>query len=216
MAIGCGRRRRVKTVFLSHLYIKRSFYQDRLGTNIGKALKKGTVFPQAEAEERARAAVIYPSDEQLEIWQHVFSNGEGKNQQTIEPKKAQDRASRPRRTHWLLLIRTLLCCRCLFADSASSCGMQAVARSALEAAEQKAAARRARKARQNEQEIQREVILSRRFGRFLRFETNSVLRFSLLSLMLMSAYSTLKVKCRVYPDKLRTASSAQHTVWREA
>jgi hypothetical protein len=69
--------------------------------------------------------------------------------------------------------------------------MQAVARSALEAAEQKAAARRARKARQNEQEIQREVI--RRFGRFLRFETNSVLRFSLLSLMLMSAYSTLKV-----------------------
>ena len=79
MAIGCGRRRRVKTVFLSHLYIKRSFYQDRLGTNIGKALKKGTVFPQAEAEERARAAVIYPSDEQLEIWQHVFSNGEGKN-----------------------------------------------------------------------------------------------------------------------------------------
>ena len=72
--------------------------------------------------------------------------------------------------------------------------MQAVARSALEAAEQKAAARRARKARQNEQEIQREVILSRRFGcRFLRFETNSVLRFSLLSLMLMSAYSTLKV-----------------------
>jgi hypothetical protein len=68
MAIGCGRRRRVKTVFLSHLYIKRSFYQDRLGTNIGKALKKGTVFPQAEAEERARAAVIYPSDEQLEIW----------------------------------------------------------------------------------------------------------------------------------------------------
>ena len=71
--------------------------------------------------------------------------------------------------------------------------MQAVARSALEAAEQKAAARRARKARQNEQEIQREVILSRRFGRFLRFETNSVLRFSFLSLMLMSAYSTLKV-----------------------
>jgi hypothetical protein len=71
--------------------------------------------------------------------------------------------------------------------------MQAVARSALEAAEQKAAARRARKARQNEQEIQREVILSRRFSRFLRFETNSVLRFSFLSLMLMSAYSTLKV-----------------------
>ena len=69
-----------------------------------------------------------------------------------------------------------------------------MARSALEAAEQKAAARRARKARQNEQEIQREVILSRRFSRFFkRFETNSVLRFSFLSLMLMSAYSTLKV-----------------------
>jgi hypothetical protein len=32
-----------KTVFLSHLYLKRSFYQDRLGTNIGKALKNETV-----------------------------------------------------------------------------------------------------------------------------------------------------------------------------
>ena len=29
-----------KTVFLSHLCIKRTYYQDRLGTNIGKALKK--------------------------------------------------------------------------------------------------------------------------------------------------------------------------------
>jgi TolA-binding protein len=37
-----------KTVFLSHLrtYRNASFYQDRLGTNIEKKLKKGTVFPQ--------------------------------------------------------------------------------------------------------------------------------------------------------------------------
>ena len=40
----------IKTnVFLSHLYIKRTFDQDRLGTNMGKALKKRTVFPQVGA-----------------------------------------------------------------------------------------------------------------------------------------------------------------------
>jgi len=33
-----------KTAFLSHLYINASFYQDRLGTNVGKALKKAAVF----------------------------------------------------------------------------------------------------------------------------------------------------------------------------
>jgi hypothetical protein len=33
-----------KPAFLRHLYIKRSFYQDRLGTNIGKALKKDVPF----------------------------------------------------------------------------------------------------------------------------------------------------------------------------
>jgi hypothetical protein len=42
---------RVKTVFLSHLYIyKRSFYQDRLGTNIGRALKKETVFSSSSRD----------------------------------------------------------------------------------------------------------------------------------------------------------------------
>jgi hypothetical protein len=34
-----------KTVFLSHLYSKMLFYQDRLGTNIGKALKNGLLKP---------------------------------------------------------------------------------------------------------------------------------------------------------------------------
>jgi hypothetical protein len=39
-----------KTVFLSHLHVKPSFYQDRLGKNIGKALKKETVlFSQVAA-----------------------------------------------------------------------------------------------------------------------------------------------------------------------
>jgi hypothetical protein len=33
-----------KRSFLAIFYIKRSFYQDRLGTNIGKVLKKETVF----------------------------------------------------------------------------------------------------------------------------------------------------------------------------
>jgi hypothetical protein len=39
-------------VFLSHLYIKRTFYQDRLGTNIGKTPKK-TGFPYVGDAEHA-------------------------------------------------------------------------------------------------------------------------------------------------------------------
>ena len=42
--VRCGKRLR-KTAFLSHLYIyKRSFCQDRLGTNIGKTQKKMPFF----------------------------------------------------------------------------------------------------------------------------------------------------------------------------
>jgi hypothetical protein len=37
-----GRGAGEKTVLLSHSYIKTMIYQDRLGTNIGKALKKRT------------------------------------------------------------------------------------------------------------------------------------------------------------------------------
>ena len=33
-------------LFEPFIHKKRTFYQGRLGTNIGKALKKGTVFPQ--------------------------------------------------------------------------------------------------------------------------------------------------------------------------
>jgi hypothetical protein len=37
---------RKRRLVLRHLYIKCIFYQDRLGTNIGKALKKAGVFSQ--------------------------------------------------------------------------------------------------------------------------------------------------------------------------
>ena len=43
-----------QTAFLSHIYIKRSFFQDRLGTNIGKTQKTMPFF----------APVMYPSKPQ--------------------------------------------------------------------------------------------------------------------------------------------------------
>eukprot|EP01046_Picozoa_sp_COSAG06_P007683 COSAG06_NODE_379_length_16608_cov_83.792477_4_plen_80_part_00 len=44
-------------LFEPFVYKKRAFYQDRLGTNIGK-LKKTTVFPQAFSHTHTSATVI--------------------------------------------------------------------------------------------------------------------------------------------------------------
>jgi hypothetical protein len=62
----CGRRQRThckarckKRHFLLHLYIKRTFYQDRLGTNIGKPLKKEWRFSQIGSLATVRKDILF-------------------------------------------------------------------------------------------------------------------------------------------------------------
>jgi hypothetical protein len=44
-----------------HLYVKRSFYQDRLGTNMGKTQKKSGVFRSGEVGDTGASSDEHPS-----------------------------------------------------------------------------------------------------------------------------------------------------------